>query len=58
MTRKRLRLYQLSLSLTGVAVAGLLYRPRTRLFETIGWASIALFVLYVLNSYVMFLAGK
>jgi cation:H+ antiporter len=46
-----------ALMMTGVAIAGLLYRPRTRVFRTVGWASIFLFVIYVLNSYVLFLYG-
>jgi cation:H+ antiporter len=41
--------------MTGVAIAGLLYRPRTRLFKTVGWTSLALFVIYVLNSYAQLL---
>jgi cation:H+ antiporter len=35
----------------------LLYRPRARVFRTVGWASIMLFVVYVLNSYVLYLYG-
>ncbi len=41
--------------MTGVVIAGLLYRPKTRLFRTVGWTSIALFTIYLLNAYVMFL---
>jgi len=41
--------------MTGAAMGGLLYRPRTRVFRTVGWASIALFVVYVLNTYVLYL---
>jgi cation:H+ antiporter len=41
--------------MTGVAIVGLLYRPRLRVFKTVGWASIALFVLYLLNAYILYL---
>ena len=46
-----------ALMMTGVAIGGLLYRPRSRVFKTVGWASIGLFVVYVLNSYVLYLYG-
>lgn len=42
-------------AMSGVAIIGLLYRSRTRLFRTVGWASLALFSLYLLNAYVLFL---
>jgi cation:H+ antiporter len=44
--------------MTGVAVVGLLYRPKTRLFQTVGWASLLLFSLYLLNAYVLYLYGE
>ena len=46
-----------ALMMTGVAIGGLLYRPRGKVFKTIGWTSIVLFVVYVLNSYVVYLYG-
>jgi cation:H+ antiporter len=46
-----------ALMMTGVAIGGLLYRPRARVFRTVGWTSIVLFVVYVLNSYVLYLYG-
>lgn len=46
-----------ALMMTGVAIGGLLYRPRARVFRTVGWTSIMLFVVYVLNSYVLYLYG-
>ncbi len=46
-----------ALMMTGVAIGGLLYRPRTRIFRTVGWASVVLFVVYVLNGYVLYLYG-
>jgi cation:H+ antiporter len=43
--------------MTGVAIVGLQYRSRARLFGTVSWASLALFTVYLLNSYVLFLHG-
>jgi len=44
--------------MSGVVIIGLLYRPKTRLFKTVGWASMALLTLFLLNSYILFLYGK
>lgn len=41
--------------MTGVAIVGLLYRPKTRVFKTVGWASIFLFTAYLLNAYLLYL---
>lgn len=43
--------------MTGTAVVGLFYRPKTRLFKTIGWASLFLFGIYILNAYILYLYG-
>lgn len=43
--------------MTGAFVAGLVFRPKSRIFGTIGWASLFLLVVYVLNSYLLFLRG-
>ncbi len=43
--------------MTGVAIVGLLYRPRGRVFANVGWASLFLVTIYLLNSYVLFLYG-
>jgi cation:H+ antiporter len=47
-----------AMMMTGVAVVGLLYRPKTRVFRTVGWASLFLFCLYLLNSYVLYLYAE
>jgi cation:H+ antiporter len=44
-----------AIMMTGVAIVGLLYRPKLRVFKTVGWTSIALFVIYLLNAYLLFL---
>jgi cation:H+ antiporter len=47
-----------AIMMTGVAIIGLLSRPDTRIFKAVGWISLGLFALYVLNSYVLFLYGE
>lgn len=44
--------------MTGVIVIGLVYRPSTRLFMGIGWISLSLFTIYLLNTYVIYLHGE
>ena len=46
-----------AVTMTGLVIVSLLYRPVRRLFRTVGWTSLALFVIYLLNSYVVFLHG-
>lgn len=46
-----------AMMMTGVAIVGLLYRPKLRVFKTVGWASIVLFVIYLLNAYILYLHG-
>jgi cation:H+ antiporter len=43
--------------MTGVAIVGLFYRPTARLLGTVGWISVFLAGLYLLNSYVLFVYG-
>jgi cation:H+ antiporter len=44
--------------MTGVTIVGLLYRPKTRLFRAVGWASLLLATIYLLNTFVLYLHGK
>lgn len=44
-----------ALAMTGLAIVGLLYRPRTRLLGTVGWVSLGLFAIYLLNSMALYL---
>ena len=44
--------------MTGVAIVGLFYRPGTRLFRTVGWTSVVLFTIYLLNGYVIYLVAS
>ena len=41
--------------MTGAAVAAILYRPRSQVLNFVGWTSIALVVVYLLNSFALFL---
>ncbi len=43
--------------MSGIVNAGIVYRPKRRLFRTVGWISLALFTVYLLNSYVLHLHG-
>lgn len=43
--------------MTGVAIIGLLYRPRGRVLGLVGWASLFLVTIYMLNTYVLYLYG-
>jgi cation:H+ antiporter len=44
--------------MTGIVIVGLLYRPRRRVFRAVGWISLGLFVMYLLNSYVLYVHGE
>jgi cation:H+ antiporter len=46
-----------ALVMTGIVIVGLVYRPRRRVLRTVGWASIGLATVYVLNALVHFLYG-
>lgn len=43
--------------MTGIAIVGLLYRPVGRVLKTVGWASLALISIYLMNMLVLFLHG-
>ena len=46
-----------ALAMTGAVIVGLLYRPPGRLFRTVGWISVLLLLVYMLNAYVLFRFG-
>ena len=43
--------------MTGLAVVGLFYRPTDRVLRAVGWISLGLFAVYLLNAYVLYLHG-
>jgi cation:H+ antiporter len=47
-----------AIMMTGVAIVGLLYRPRTRVLKTVGWVSLFLFTVYLINSYILYIYGE
>jgi cation:H+ antiporter len=47
-----------AIMMTGIAIVGLLYRPKTRLFRVVGWASFWLLSLYLLNAYLLYLYAE
>lgn len=49
---------QSAIMMTGIAIVGLLYRPQTRLFRTVGWASLFMFSIYILNLSVLYLQSE
>jgi len=44
--------------MTGIFIIGLFYRARTRLYQTVGWASLMLLTVYLINSYILFIHGE
>ncbi len=46
---------QSAIMMTGIAIVGLLYRPHQRVFKTVGWGSLFMFVIYILNLSVLYL---
>lgn len=48
----------IAVTMTGLAVVGLFYRPADRLFRAVGGISLGLFALYLLNAYVLYLHGE
>ncbi|HYE35452.1 sodium:calcium antiporter [Methylocaldum sp.] len=44
--------------MTGLAIVGILYRPETRVLKTVGWISLGLFTVYLLNSTVLYLHSE
>lgn len=46
-----------AVTMTGIAIIGMFYRPQVRVFRTVGWVSLGLFVMYLLNSYVLYILG-
>lgn len=44
--------------MTGAALVGIYYRPEARVFKLVGWISLALVMIYVFNSLVVFLVER
>jgi cation:H+ antiporter len=46
-----------ALIMTGLAVVGLFLRPRSRVLRAVGWVSVGLAMVYVFNTYFLYLHG-
>jgi len=46
---------QSAIMMTGIAIVGLLYRPKSRVLKTVGWASLLILSVYILNVTALFL---
>lgn len=44
--------------MNGIIIVGLAYKPKQRIMRAVGWVSIGLLVVYLLNSYVLYLYGE
>lgn len=47
-----------AMMMSGIAIVGLFYRPRKRVFRTVGWASLFILSVYLFNSFAIYLYGK
>jgi cation:H+ antiporter len=47
-----------AIMMSGIAIIGLFYRARGRLLKTVGWTSLILLILYLLNAYLLFLYDR
>jgi len=43
--------------MTGLAMIGLFFRPRSRVLRAVGWVSLGLLAMYLLNTYLLYLYG-
>jgi cation:H+ antiporter len=47
-----------AIMMTGVAIVGLIYRPRERLLRFVSWAGLMLFSIYLINTWLLFLQSE
>lgn len=47
-----------AITMTGLAVVGLFFKPGSRVLRVVGWISLGLMAMYLLNTYVLFLHGE
>lgn len=46
-----------AMMMSGIAIVGLFYRPKKRVFRTVGWASLFLLSVYLFNTFAIYLYG-
>lgn len=47
-----------AITMTGLAMVGLFFRPGGRVLRAVGWVSLGLVAMYLLNTYVLYLCGE
>jgi cation:H+ antiporter len=47
-----------AITMTGLAMVGLFFKPRGRVMRAISWVSLGLVAMYLLNTYVLYLHGE
>jgi cation:H+ antiporter len=47
-----------AITMTGLATVGLFFRPGSRVLRAVGWISLGLLAMYLLNTYVLYLYGE
>jgi hypothetical protein len=47
-----------AITMTGLAMVGLFFKPRGRVMRTVSWISLGMVAIYLLNTYVLFLYGE
>jgi cation:H+ antiporter len=47
-----------AMMMSGIAIVGLFYRPKKRVFRTVGWASLFLLSVYLFNTFAIYLYGN
>ncbi len=47
-----------AITMTGLALVGLFFRPKGRVLRAVSWISLALLAMYLLNTYVLYLHGE
>ena len=47
-----------AITMTGLAMVGLFFKPGSRVLRAVGWVSLGLVAMYLLNSYLLYLHGE
>lgn len=47
-----------AITMTGLAMVGLFFKPSSRVLRAVGWVSLGLLAVYLLNTYILFLHGE
>jgi cation:H+ antiporter len=47
-----------AITMTGLAMVGLFFKPGSRVLRAVGWVSLGLVAVYLLNTYILFLHGE